>query len=301
VTLFEEYKVPDFFSGGLTSLDRMTYKYVFRVNASDNLVSAAMALDAIHLGCTNAAVMFSNDENGLAELTPLVSQYKSLGGNPTTVEFNPNSTTYLTEVSQAFANNPSCLILHANQNADGAIFSAMKQLGDMRVPILGDLPGATTEMRDALGIADSVKYLYGFTGATVSSPADTAFLSAYASVYGPIKTGQVINNTAYSYYDGTIIAALAMVAAHSTDPTVWVNDVTKVSNPPGTPVYTYADGVKLLNEGKKINYEGAWGSEDFNQFHNVFSPYEVTRWNPDGSILNSYTISQAALEQLASK
>lgn len=300
VSLFENYKVPDFFGGGITALDHMQYKYVFRTNSSDNLVAAAMAKAAVTANCTSAAVLFSNDTNSLAELPVVEKVYAALGGKATVVEFNPQSHNFSSEVTKAFAGNPQCLILHANQDSDGPIFAAMKQLGHMNVPIYGDLPGATLEMRNALGLADSVKYLRGFNQATSNDPADTAFLSWYQKVYGPLKEGQVVDNSAYAYYDATIIPALAMVAAHSTVPTVYVNYITKVTNPPGTKCYTYASCVSLLKAGTKINYEGAWGDENFNQYHNVFAPYAVTAWNPDGSLKTLYVIPAATLEQLSS-
>lgn len=46
-----------------------------------------------------------------------------------------------------------------------------------------------------------------------------------------------------------------------------------VTNPPGTMCYSYGSCVKLLKAGKKINYEGASGSIDFNKYHNTFGPY----------------------------
>ena len=55
-----------------------------------------------------------------------------------------------------------------------------------------------------------------------------------------------------------------MTYAKSTDPKVWVNDILKVSNPPGVQCYTYATCVTLLKAGKKINYQGASGTDDFN-------------------------------------
>jgi len=49
-----------------------------------------------------------------------------------------------------------------------------------------------------------------------------------------------------------------------------------VSNPPGAVVYSFADGAKLLHEGKKINYEGASGSCDFDQIGDILSaPFSV--------------------------
>jgi branched-chain amino acid transport system substrate-binding protein len=65
------------------------------------------------------------------------------------------------------------------------------------------------------------------------------------------------------------MAALAMTAAKTTNARVWVNKIKAISNPPGAKCYFYSQCVALLKKGKKINYEGATGPEDFNKFHNV--------------------------------
>src|SRR5260370_9293798 len=47
----------------------------------------------------------------------------------------------------------------------------------------------------------------------------------------------------------------------------------KVTNPPGTACFTYASCLALLKAGTKINYEGASGDLDYNQYNNTFGPY----------------------------
>ena len=98
------------------------------------------------------------------------------------------------------------------------------------------------------------------------------YLSDYAAVW---HTRQILSSS-YNRYDSVVIAALAMTAAHSTDPSVWGKDVIKVSNPPGTKCCTYAGCVVLVEAGKKINYEGATGPEDFNQYHSTFSGFAAS-------------------------
>jgi hypothetical protein len=49
-----------------------------------------------------------------------------------------------------------------------------------------------------------------------------------------------------------------------------------VANPPGTAVYSFAEGAKLLADGKKINYEGASGACDFDAIGDILSsPFAV--------------------------
>jgi hypothetical protein len=64
-------------------------------------------------------------------------------------------------------------------------------------------------------------------------------------------------------------------------------------------VYTYAQGLALLKQGQKINYEGAAGSEDFNSHHNIFSTFNVTGFTATGASRTVQVISQQDLATLA--
>jgi branched-chain amino acid transport system substrate-binding protein len=78
-------------------------------------------------------------------------------------------------------------------------------------------------------------------------------------------------------WDQITMVALALAAGKGeVSGTVIKDNLRTVSNPPGTVVYSYADGAKLLHEGKKINYEGASGSCDFDQIGDILSaPFAV--------------------------
>ena len=73
------------------------------------------------------------------------------------------------------------------------------------------------------------------------------------------------------------IVALALAAGKGeASGTVIKDNLRAVANPPGAAVYSYADGAKLLAEGKKINYEGASGSCDFDAIGDILSaPFAV--------------------------
>jgi branched-chain amino acid transport system substrate-binding protein len=78
-------------------------------------------------------------------------------------------------------------------------------------------------------------------------------------------------------WDQMTLVALALAAAKGeASGTVIKDNLRAVSNPPGTVVYSFADGAKLINEGRKINYEGASGSCDFDQIGDILSaPFSV--------------------------
>ena len=73
-------------------------------------------------------------------------------------------------------------------------------------------------------------------------------------------------------WDQMTLVALALVAGRGeASGTVIKDHLRAVANPPGTAVYSFAEGAKLLGEGKKINYEGASGSCDFDQIGDILS------------------------------
>ena len=78
-------------------------------------------------------------------------------------------------------------------------------------------------------------------------------------------------------WDQMSIVALALAAGRGeASGTVIKNQLRAVANPPGAVVYSYAEGAKLLGEGKKINYEGASGSCDFDAIGDILSaPFAV--------------------------
>jgi branched-chain amino acid transport system substrate-binding protein len=56
--------------------------------------------------------------------------------------------------------------------------------------------------------------------------------------------------------------------------------MTNVTNPPGTQCYTYKACYDLIKAGTKINFDGASGPLDYNQYHNVFGPYASFQQDP---------------------
>ena len=106
---------------------------------------------------------------------------------------------------------------------------------------------------------------------------------------------QPLASATYSY-DATIALALAIDKAKSTSGTVYAKDIPLVTSPPGTTVYSYKQGLAALKAGKKINYDGASGNMDYNQFHNVFGPYQLVKSNLAGVEQVVGTISAKQLQ-----
>ncbi len=296
INQFDPAQLPDFVEGGTTQLDHMTNKYVYRTTPSDSTLAIGMAYYAINkLNCTKAGYFFENTSNAAGVISPLVTSYTNHGGTilaNANVEVTPHESSYRTEIENLFANNPQCVFMQTDPQTASTFFSEVKQLGHLNVPFVLTDAGADINMAKALGLADAAKWMTGMNGAPPSGPAWQHYTSLYQTVWGTNQPVTLSQNT----YDSVIIAALAMTEAGTTDPTKWINDVADVAgNPNGVKVYTYADGVKALKAGKKINYEGASGSCDYNQYHNVAGSWDIVQFDTSGNLHTVYTVPEAQI------
>ncbi|NNN09538.1 MAG: ABC transporter substrate-binding protein [Acidimicrobiaceae bacterium] len=302
VNQFQPNDVVDFMVGGLTTLDQNTNKFVWRTSSSDSNESLAMAQYAISHGYKTAALLFDNSANSQGFVPPLIKAFKALGGKVVyDAALTPDASSYNSELLAAFANKPTVVFDSMDTQTAATLFGNAQSLGYMTntVWIGDDLQSAANgSYAQSFGPTASTNLVAALPATpTTSDGAYNHFLSDYQSVW---RTTTILPTT-FNEYDSVVIAALAMTMAKSTDPKVWVNDIMKVSNPPGVTCGAYAQCVALLNHGKKINYDGASGNDNFNQYHNVFSGFQMLGFTPSlANKLDGY-ISPAQLAAVVAK
>ena len=111
----------------------------------------------------------------------------------------------------------------------------------------------------------------------MTGAATDEFNKQFATVVGAGQ--QPLANANYAY-DAVISQALAIDKAKSITGIDINNAMMSVTNPPGTQCYTYKACLDLINAGTKINFDGASGPLDYNQYHNVFGPYAAYQQDP---------------------
>jgi branched-chain amino acid transport system substrate-binding protein len=185
-------------------------------------------------------------------------------------------------LAKLFATHPDAVFIQADAQTSGTIFADARQLGFDKIPWIGSDEYTSIEEAKAIGLDTASKYLTAVQSAPANGPATTHFTAVWKAAYHSDPPPFSAN-----MYDSVIIAALAMTEAKSTDPTVWVKDIRDVASPSGQVVYTYQEGAVALRAGKKINYEGAYSSWDFNQYGDIFSDFDIVQWNSKGTQLNT--------------
>ncbi|MGI8714852.1 MAG: hypothetical protein ACR2NR_17060, partial [Solirubrobacteraceae bacterium] len=124
-----------------------------------------------------------------------------------------------------------------------------------------------------------------------SGPAFTAFSKAIDAEKG--KVGSTGNFSTYltapgavHLYDGINLAALAMLASHSTSSTVFKPWIEKIGNgvPGATVVNSFAQGAAALKQGKQIRYEGPGGPTSFDAYHDSTGLFQVDQYTAGGTV-----------------
>jgi ABC-type branched-subunit amino acid transport system substrate-binding protein len=301
INQFQANNVVDFMIGGLTTLDNMKYPYVFRTTSSDSNESIAMAAFAISKGWKTASFIFDNSDNSQGFIAPLKAAYQALGGTvQQNITLTPGQSSYSSELTQAFAGNPQVVFDSMDSQTAATLFADGQQLGYMNTPWIGDDLQSASQGAYAKAFgptASSDLYAALPSTPTAQDNAFNHFLADYQTVW---RTTSYLPTT-FAFYDSVVIASLAMTMAKSTNPKVWVKDVVKVSNPPGTKCYTYVTCVALLKKHKDINYEGAAGDDNFNKYHNVFSGFQILGFDASLNNVQKAYVTPAQLAAVIAK
>lgn len=281
-------------NGGTTALDTNTDKWVYRANASDSQLGVAMALYATQKNYKTAAFIFTQANPSEQELEAVVkASFQKQGGTVVADErLASGQTSYRSEVQAVVSAHPDVIFTQTDPVTAGAFFRDLEGLNGLTIPMIGSDITTGSDYSSAVGSANDMKVMTHVEAAAGGT--DASANTTFASLYAAVKGGEPLSGANFAY-DGLVVEALAMDAAHSIDPSVWVNYIKQVANGPGQVVTSYADGLAALKSGKKINYDGASGPMDYNQYNNVFGPFTAVQLQSDGSYKTVATLSATDL------
>jgi ABC-type branched-subunit amino acid transport system substrate-binding protein len=285
-------KVPTQFQGGSTLFDKNTNPWLWRDSPSVSQLGVAMALYAYKKGYRNAALVFYSDIAAQTFPPPITNTFTKLGGKiATSITIAPDQTSYRTQVQQVIATNPDVIFTQTDAATAAVLYKNFKDLDNLAIPFVGtDVTGGDDYLK-AITYQVAHDHLTSVYGTSVSGAATDEFNKVFAAVVGANQ--QPLANANYAY-DSVISQALAIDKANSITGADINAAMTSVTNPPGTQCYTYASCLALIKAGTKINYDGASGPLDYNQYHNVFGPYAAFGTDPSSGQQNPIQTLSAA-------
>ncbi|MDF1557584.1 MAG: ABC transporter substrate-binding protein [ANME-2 cluster archaeon] len=274
-----------------TAPDFTTYEdndFYFRTCPSDALQGKAMALLAIEENYTTASTLVLNNAYGVGFEKVFVEEFEKMGGKVLErVKYDPQASTFNSEIEEAAQGNPDVIILISYPETGSLILKAAYEKGVMDNTEWLLSEGLKDEtLAGSVGKDTQGNYIIaGFKGTapdpTVTGPAYETFNDAYMAKYGTQTTTFTANT-----YDAAAIIALAIEKAGSADGTAIRDNIRAVANPPGVEVTDIGEGLRLIREGTDINYQGASGDVNFDDNGDITTAY-YAKWQvaDDGSVV----------------
>ena len=300
VPVINTHKTVMFCMTGQSEFDHVNFPYFYRLVPPDLAESYAMTVIAQNLHYKKIALAFGNDIGSQTFVQPAVAAIAKAGLKLVANEtLDLNATTFRTEAEKIVAAHPDAIMTEALGSADPTLFAEIKQLnGGKMIPIIGTSaaisPAFYSACAKAVGAADFAANFHADNLVTATSgPAYQAFTQALLAVKGKVSGAQTGNFTTYftapgavHLYDGMNLAALAMVAAHSTDVAKWQPFITTIGDgvPGAVVVNSFAAGVAALKAGKKIRYIGPGGPTSFDAFHDSPGIFQIDTYSATGAV-----------------
>ena len=313
VPILNANKMVSFCMTGQSEFDSVHFQYFYRLVPPDLEESYAMIAIAQQLGYKRIALAFGNDIGSQTFISPAISAISKAGLTLAANEtLDLSATSFRTEADKIVAAHPDVILTEALGPTDATFLSEVKQLnGGKMIPIIGTSADISPDWQKSVAAAIGASTLATSFHADnlvteTSGPAYTPFYSAIMSEQGKVgSTGDFSTYLtapgAVHLYDGINLAALAMVEAKSTVPSVYAPYIETIGD--GTPgavvVYSFAQGIAELKAGKAIRYEGPGGPTSFDSFHDSTGIFQIDTYSTTGAVLVSGNISAAQLRAVS--
>lgn len=250
--------------------------YTFRTTASDAIQGKVLGQLAYEIGYKTASILYINDPygGGLAESTR--EWFEKSGGKVlSTAAYDPGSVSYKMQLEELDRGNPDVLVLIGYPESGIVILRQAISEGLFDQFLFPDGMQSEQIIQEIGG--DYLEGMYGTGPGAAETQSYKNYLIAYEERYKEKPQTAYTENS----YDAVVVIALAMqaagMAALKADPGRAIRDnLRKVSNPPGEKITASVEDFKkafqLLSEGKDIDYEGAAGAIDFDQYGDTITP-----------------------------
>jgi branched-chain amino acid transport system substrate-binding protein len=243
----------------------------YRFQATNDRFGRAFAEVAQKEGFKRPATMAFNNASGIGNAEGFRKAWEAKGGKVVeSVVYEPNQPSYRSELQKVLAANPDVIVTGSYLADTTIILREWFQTGQ---PVRWIMPGwaASPDLVKALGSEVTEGVFSIDSVSNENAPSYKAYDEAYRkAMNAPGST----NVYAAMTWDMMNTLALAIEAAKATDTAAINAKIREVANPPGTQVYSFAEGKEALKSGK-INYEGASSVLDFDQYGDVTPDFGV--------------------------
>ncbi len=284
VPIFNAAKVPMFPDAGNAEFDRSNFTYLWRLIPPDAADGYAQAIWARRQGYTRAALIYASNVGFSNGPSGASAGFPALGGKIVySANLTPDQPTYESTISAMLAKNPQVILYEAGPRTSTTFFSELKSLGHL-IPTIGPETIYEPQWEKSVGgvigtstLAKTVTIVEAYVN--TSSAGWPAFHQALLAAASQIPQASTYSNDPFTIanYDGVNMVALAMLMKKTINRTVINDTMNSLITPgPGKVVCNSFSACKTdILAGKKIQYVGAGGAIQLNQWHNAGGSYHV--------------------------
>ena len=254
--------------------------FFFRTCTSDAVQSKILAKRARSRSpaLSKMAIMYVDDgAYGPGLANDFETEFVRLGGTVTSkVAFSEGASTYASSLTQALTGDPEGIMLIAYPTEGAQLIKDYLQA----------YPGRPTVWLFSDGVVDpsfvagvgATRFTFpheGTAGSNAVGPRYDTYKASFNAKYGSEPSPGAFSANAY---DAVYLAALAMAAGNAATGEVIKANLTAVSS--GGTAFSpsqYAEAVAALKAGTDINFEGASGPVDFDEYGTVAANFDIWR------------------------
>jgi ABC-type branched-subunit amino acid transport system substrate-binding protein len=202
------------------------------------------------------------------------------------------STSFRSEISKLFQGHPDVVLAQFDIPSAGVLFGELAQEGLTATPWVVSNLWYANEFVTSVGkkVASGPIYI---ANPAASGPGEGPFLDALKAKTGSSQP----SNGQEVMWDAVNSWALGAEQAKSYKWPDVGTGILKAANGPGTTCYDYPTCVGLIRSGKAINFDGAASSVDYDKYHNVFGPFAIIQYQPDGNAKAVVTLTPDEIQK----
>ena len=259
-------------------------RFLFRTTSSDILQARVVAIAARQLMCTRLAVLHLDDSYGQPFGEAIEAGFMAGGGTVAIrVPFPDEQASYATEVQMVRDATPDCIALVAFPGSGGTIVRDWAALtGTPDVTWIGTDGVRTGGLVDEAG---DPLLIDGFFGTSPITDAPTPEYNTYRDHFEAVFGGSPIPFSS-NQYDALALLSLAIARAGTTDGPAVRDALREVASPPAdrgiVRAGRLAEALSEVEQGRDVDYQGASGNVNFDQYGDVISSYEIWRYDAPG-------------------
>ncbi|MDQ3037321.1 MAG: ABC transporter substrate-binding protein [Myxococcota bacterium] len=249
--------------------------WFFRTAPSDDTQAPVLARVMHERGCTSVTIVYVANDYGTPFEAGMRARFAELGATVMPSIAIADGLADYSEAAMAVATAaPQCAALIAYPASGGRVMRAWSMLATRpEVRWFG-----ADALRQAGFLAEAGDAATGFFGTASVTDPNTPSYNAFSALY-EATFGRAPSTYDANFYDAAALMLLSIAAAEEADPAAMRAALPMLSVPTGTIVRAgeLGESIRLIRQGRTINYEGASGPVDVDETGEIEGVFEVWR------------------------